>query len=147
MSIRDEYIKAGIIKPVEKKSASSQALVDELVRLVLNQGHVPNGGATKTKKAAKKPKQKVEAAPPPSSKKKKYPPKPLVASEIIKHRSPVHLAPLRCPLCGEVVRWGKMEEHKISNHGESAEKPKPQSAPVELPRAVFVRGGAPGLKG
>lgn len=146
MSIRDEYIKAGIIKPVEKKSESAQALIDELVRVVMRHESAAGCATAKKKKNGKKSKQPIAPPAPSPSKQKRYPAKPLTASDIIKHRSPVIQPPLRCPLCGEAVKSGKMEEHKITKHGESATQPSPQNTPTVLPRAVFVRGGSPGLK-
>ena len=52
---------------------------------------------------------------------------------------------LLCPLCGLTVQYGKMLEHKKTEHGEAVVKRKPVT---ENPKAVWVKvyqGGLPSL--
>ncbi|MEN6081591.1 hypothetical protein [Chromobacterium piscinae] len=139
MSLRDEYIKAGIIKPAaEKKGPEFDALVKDLEQLL---------GVTKPLPAvAKHPKkEKVPPKTTPKGRTKKSRRELTLAEKLAAHTTnPLPPKPLACPLCGEEVRPGGMLDHKAMKHGERQITPSPIRE-VHPPDAVFVRGGSPGL--
>ncbi|WP_161523940.1 hypothetical protein [Chromobacterium haemolyticum] len=141
MSLRDEYIKAGIIKPAaEKNKAEFDALVEDLERLF---------GVTKPLPAAtKQPKKEtVQPKPQPKVKAKKSKREPTLADKLAaRARNPLPPKPLTCPLCGEGIRPGGMLDHKALKHGERAITPSPIRLTHPPERPIFVRGGSPGLK-
>lgn len=131
MSLRDEYIKAGIIKPQSKLPDLPHAMT--AVQPVAKQP-IKAKPPTKEKPAKTG---KGKAAPKKLSKHNQISPK-----EIIPDRMPV-----RCVLCGELIKPGKMELHKTSMHGESSAERRTPASHFEPPKAVIFRGGGTGLKG
>ncbi|WP_141111188.1 hypothetical protein [Chromobacterium haemolyticum] len=132
MSLRDEYIKAGIIKPAGVVAEAVASRPRDVVGLLLP---IDRPKANQGSKAAKSPD-------------KSFPPKKKAAK---KHSFPIAIhpkpKPLFCPLCGEKVPGGTLLEHKSLAHGESLySRPSKRTAPVYVEKATFVRGGAPGLK-
>ncbi|NHR06699.1 hypothetical protein HA052_16035 [Chromobacterium haemolyticum] len=132
MSLRDEYIKAGIIKPAGVVAEPVARRPRDVVGLVLPSDRPK---AHKGSKAAKP----LEKSVPPKKKTAK------------KHSFPIAIhpkpKPLFCPLCGEKVPGGTLLEHKSLAHGESLySRRSKRTAPIYVEKATFVQGGAPGLK-
>lgn len=132
MTLREELIKAGIIKPaITKASAESPSTKkvkkprDAFARVSLDDLLTPKRGS-KGNKA--KPKQA-----------KTEPIAPNAPKRVFK--------PIICPLCGKRIASGALLQHKHDAHGESLYGEQThRTAPLYEERATFVRGGSPGLK-
>jgi len=128
MSLRDDLIKAGIIKPAGcKQQESKQITPKDVIGNVL-----PTDLPKPEKKPAKKP-----STPNRESRK--------LAKIMAKY--PRSTVPVVCPLCGEKVPGGTLLQHKHDAHGESiVAHTARRTAPMYQETATFVRGGGTGLK-
>ncbi|WP_162788095.1 hypothetical protein [Chromobacterium haemolyticum] len=125
MSLRDEYIKAGIIKPAGMVTEAVASRPRDVVGSVLPSDRPASLKETKKSSSLVKKSNKRDLS-------------------LLIHPKQ---KPLFCPLCGEKVAGGKLLEHKNLVHGERLHSPPPKrTAPLHIEKATFVRGGAPGLK-
>ncbi|PRP71014.1 hypothetical protein BUE93_08645 [Chromobacterium amazonense] len=123
-AIRDALIKAGVIKPAQQAQVSQEA---------------PNQEKLDGKK--RKPKRKGYVKSKPLTLEQK-----LVAHQEAREKARASKPRGNaCILCGAIIPYGKLLDHKALAHGERQITPSPVRE-TDAPNAVFVRGGSPGLR-
>ncbi|WP_146176128.1 hypothetical protein [Chromobacterium haemolyticum] len=124
MSLRDEYIKAGVIKPATPNALEPK---EEL----------PAKPNAKQKQSTKKKEKMVYSTPKPNGLWKK----------VMAHAEARKAKPkgTTCILCGEFIQPGKLLAHKVEVHDEKMFSTSPPHV-MELPTVVFISGGSPGSK-